>query len=672
MANKIVRFNGISPLGQSDVMSNITVTSAGLLSVANIAAGGIYTLRLWAKANGSRSAIVYIGSTAYSMPISSEWTEFRYTATAPDNSNCEIYLPTGTYYIWHPKLEHSTKVSDYTQAPEDVDESIAAAESNAITAANAYTNESLKEYSTTKEMWSEIKQTQSEITLSVNAQITETRTYALNQANDALKLAKDNTTEELKKYVTSTQYNSGIKLLSDSINSTVTKVEDLSEYVDGEFKNGITSQWQSDIDQKADSITSTVKSTYATISTVNGIATRVTKAESSIKQNADSITSTVTRLANAESSITQNADAIKLRVETSNLVSEINASSGTISMKSNRFTVDSTNFKLTADGSLTAKNATITGSITTTLGTMKTSIHDGTIECYHKDKRVMYAHIVTSSYASQYAILGSGNYDGVAIGAIYSDAIYTYYRCNIQNAYSSEGCRHRFVGDVKFTDGYFKSNIAFENNYGLFCNGKYAFRYANSNVEHSGIWVGSSGTRLCLTGSQIDAHAKILFQSDQCLGSVDINDGYYYEMVKYDSSNKAVNVGTVDRSLWLKGSNIYTNGSPISSTSDGRLKDNITDLPEKYLQLIKSIKPVSFKYVDTISSSGRTHTGFIAQQVLESMTRLGISTQDFAAFVDTQNNGKEYALRYEEFIPLLLAYINDLESQINEIRRNLS
>ncbi len=71
-----------------------------------------------------------------------------------------------------------------------------------------------------------------------------------------------------------------------------------------------------------------------------------------------------------QSSITQNSQSISLKVSKSNLVSEINQSAGTIKLTSNRCVVESDNFKLTANGTITAKSATlnsatITGSLTT-------------------------------------------------------------------------------------------------------------------------------------------------------------------------------------------------------------------------------------------------------------------------------------------------------------------
>jgi hypothetical protein len=119
--------------------------------------------------------------------------------------------------------------------------------------------------------------------------------------------------------------------------------------------------------------------------------------------------------------------------------------------------------------------------------------------------------------------------------------------------------------------------------------------------------------------------------------------------------------------LKLVGSNIYANGSPVAVSSDSRHKQDITPLADKYLQMIKAIDPVSFRYNADIALSGRTHTGFIAQNVLQAMTAAGIDTSEFAAFVDVGGDGSEYALRYEEFISPLLAYVKHLEGRITAL-----
>ena len=710
MANAIVRITDTDPNGEKSVMSKITVTTAGLLSLAEIPKEDSYTLRLWIKANGVKNVSAYIGRNPYLLSVNTAWKQFKNTGTATANSTCDLYLPIGTYYIWHPMLERSTKASDYRQAPEDVQENINTAANDAVESANAYTNEVLKEYSTTEEMRSEIQQTQEMISLSVSKQTTRSMTYAQTQANNALTAAKADTDNKLKSYVTTTKHSADLTLLSDRITSAVTATETLAAYVDGDFYNQITNEYSSAITQTASGIESRVRQTYATITTVNGIASRVTTAESSIKQNADSITSAVKRLGTAESNITQNANsissltstvnghssaitqnanAIKLRVETSKLVSEINASSGQIKMTSNRFVVDSTYFKLSANGTITATNVNLTGSLKTeTYDGYYTHVHDGVIEQFMNDKRVGYIMPVIGS-ATQFSILGSGNYGGVAIGARFDNGIYTYYRMNIQDEYTRDGCRHHFVGTAKFDStatfistsvfsgqatfnggARANSNIDFKNGFGISLGGDIAFRWATKSaqgVDRDALWIGMQSYNTAITGSNVYIYGNPRITGE--LRFLDTSENTYYTAMWHDSSNSAFNVGSTDEKLFLKGSTIYANNSPIATSSDARKKKNIKALPEKYLQLIKSIQPVTFGYTND-ALSGRTHTGFIAQQVLESMNSLSIDTTEFAGFVDLHNDKSEYALRYEEFIPLILAYVKDLEKQINELRRN--
>ena len=72
------------------------------------------------------------------------------------------------------------------------------------------------------------------------------------------------------------------------------------------------------------------------------------------------------------------------------------------------------------------------------------------------------------------------------------------------------------------------------------------------------------------------------------------------------------------------------------------------------------------------------HSGFISQQVEESLTKAAISTQDFAGFVKINTNltNEIYALRYEEFIALntwqiqkLKTRVAELENEIKEIKQ---
>ncbi len=135
---------------------------------------------------------------------------------------------------------------------------------------------------------------------------------------------------------------------------------------------------------------------------------------------------------------------------------------------------------------------------------------------------------------------------------------------------------------------------------------------------------------------------------------------------------------------------LYANNGTIV-TSDKNQKNTIQILDERYFQLFIKLLPVSFKFND--GTSGRTHIGFISQDVEAAMAEVGLSDLDFAGFckdVKTiqvaktmkvkaiDDNGEEYedtitymedrpvpgeyiySLRYEEFIALNTAMIQQL------------
>ena len=581
--NTVSRYTGTDPNGESSVMAELVVTSAGLFALAELARESNYTLRLWIKAGSARTATAYIGATAFSMAVTADWKVFKFTALADANSSCDIYLPAGTYYIWHPMLEASTKASDYRQAPEDVQESINAVADDAAATAAAYTDMRLVEFVTTEQLDTAIRQTQEEISMSVNRQTTRAMTYAQAQAASALNSANASTDNKLRNYVTTTKHTADLRILDNRISSAVSATESLAEYVDGDFYTQITSEYSSLVSQTASGIESRVQQTYATITTVNGIASRVTTAESRITQQANQITSVVSELTTAESTIsqqatqitslistvngqqtaiTQNASNINLCVRSANLVSEINASTGQIKMTSNRFVVDSTYFKLSANGAVTASNLTLTGGsiksanyatsegqVTagtyinlstgaistknfklTSAGTMtasgatltgsfetgadengcKLQIVDGKLSAYWNNSRVGALGATTSSDGTiaRYALLASTNYQGITIGTLYNHEVTPYYMMNYGSTYNSYGCRHWFSGDVKFTNGKVKSSIQFADDYGISYGGNYAFRY----VSGSGVKVGITGTDACSTsilGSEIFLGANI-------------------------------------------------------------------------------------------------------------------------------------------------------------------
>ena len=134
----------------------------------------------------------------------------------------------------------------------------------------------------------------------------------------------------------------------------------------GDTDFGIAMQKISELEITTDSISATVEQNQIyNNQQISSLSSRIT-------QTAESITSEVSRATQAEgtlsSRITQNADEINLRVQKGNISSEISQEAGKISIKSNRFSLESTNCTISEDGTIKATNAELSGKITSSSG----------------------------------------------------------------------------------------------------------------------------------------------------------------------------------------------------------------------------------------------------------------------------------------------------------------
>ena len=130
------------------------------------------------------------------------------------------------------------------------------------------------------------------------------------------------------------------------------------------------------------------------------------------------------------------------------------------------------------------------------------------------------------------------------------------------------------------------------------------------------------------------------------------------------NANNGASLGTSG----LRWNDIWATNSNIQS-SDRNIKKDIQYGLSEYDALFDAIKPVTFRYID--GTSGRTHMGIIAQDLEESLNELGISTQDCAAFVKAESDnpdmpGYEYAVRYGEFIPLLIYQVQKIKEALKD------
>lgn len=209
------------------------------------------------------------------------------------------------------------------------------------------------------------------------------------------------------------------------------------------------------------------------------------------------------------------------------------------------------------------------------------------------------------------------------------------------------------------------------------------WNWSGKNETPAWIWGGSDGTNMYVYNP-----TYILVQgirnrvTNRAMTITDDNHVRTYESNGV-GMNGAISLGSGN----YRFSQLYVTSSSIS-TSDKNYKDDIKSLADKHLQFFMKLQPVSFLFKD--GTSGRTHIGFIAQDVEQAMSECGLTDLDFAGFCKDQKidsklvDGEEvnepildengnpeyiYSLRYEEFIALNTYVIQELWKRVDAVEK---
>ena len=87
-----------------------------------------------------------------------------------------------------------------------------------------------------------------------------------------------------------------------------------------------------------------------------------------------------------------------------------------------------------------------------------------------------------------------------------------------------------------------------------------------------------------------------------------------------------------------------------------------------------SLKPKTFKYNQDMTN--KTHIGMIAQDVADSIVNNNLMNENLCVVQcmenDSMDDGREYALAYQEFIPLNIKMIQKHEEEIQELNSVIS
>lgn len=179
----------------------------------------------------------------------------------------------------------------------------------------------------------------------------------------------------------------------------------------------------------------------------------------------------------------------------------------------------------------------------------------------------------------------------------------------------------------------------------------------------------------------ISSSAMELFAED---GSLFIASGWdrsnkYHASIEVDGNSEEVQIkGDVipnSDALYNLGSRNFVWDAIYCSTnelngSDRNIKNSIEALPEKYVRMFELVEPKRYKL--NSGTSGRYHTGFIAQEVENAMRACGIESKEFAgwAAAKREDGSETYFLRYSEFIPILWAKVREQEERLKRLEES--
>ncbi len=214
--------------------------------------------------------------------------------------------------------------------------------------------------------------------------------------------------------------------------------------------------------------------------------------------------------------------------------------------------------------------------------------------------------------------------------------------------------------------------------FGIFSDSTYNRLYINANYIKTGTIDADFVTLGCYYGGFCKGYGSTgtrLTYGAMMYGSAGAGNEPYFIVTNY-----GCRMSSTSADLYVSGGAIVAS-TEISTGSDRRIKNSIEYDMGKYENFFMSLKPTQYKM--NSGTSGRYHTGFIAQDVERALLDTGLTTQDFAGltieeladdFVKDGVTERFYELRYGEFVSLntymiqkLYRRIEELESKINSM-----
>lgn len=367
--------------------------------------------------------------------------------------------------------------------------------------------------------------------------------------------------------------------------------------------------------------------------TAKGLSTRISNAEGSITQLGATADGLATEIRNAKGDITQlgaRADGLAARISS-------------------------------AEGNITQLGATANGL------SARISSNEGSITNLTADVNGIRTQVSGKINSSEAQTLIDQSLDGITLAAT-SGETGTVFKLKYNGAVlASTGSVDLYVDAVnvygtltaKKLQG---STIDILDDKGNDC-GTIFSTYASSadtkiEIDSDAIELGGNGGSVFI-GSRWDRSTKAYYASIEV-------DGYSQEVqIKGDvipNADATYSLGSWNF-VWDA---IYCSTDTLNG-SDRNIKNSIEALPEKYVSMFERIEPKRYKL--NSGTSGRFHTGFIAQEVEAAMQECGIDSQEFAgwAAAKREDGSETYFLRYSEFIPILWAKVREQENRLKRL-----
>lgn len=138
-----------------------------------------------------------------------------------------------------------------------------------------------------------------------------------------------------------------------------------------------------------------------------------------------------------------------------------------------------------------------------------------------------------------------------------------------------------------------------------------------------------------------------------------------YDMFVEPRANRKTTLGSSSKRFYR----LYT-GLAVDVSSDRRIKEDFTTFDDRYLRLFELLQPTIYK-LKYLPEDKSKIGGFIAQDVEEAMKQCGIDKREFGIYkYDSEND--EYSLIYDMFIPLTVHYVQEQSKLVNHLKNEVA